>query len=413
MVRAADNEQWQRVFQLLLERSRWDLEAGRGGAPGAQLRLHHGLPAPRRRLRAVPLDPAGDVPLREAKRVRRAALRERRRREASMPPRSGPSASRRAGATTSRGGSPSRSSGPRRARDIRAEQLIHLLGIGLAPATSSSRTRPARPAACARRPTKRAASAGCSAKTSSTQRASCVVVVDLDEVEPLRDRGRALRARRAWRRRPAWPRSVESVPALTEADQRGKTGGLDGRGARRPSVRRCRPRSPRRAPRPSPSWPRPSASPCRARRPRSSRRARVGGEHPDVVGAEAEASRGSARGGRRAAPGAPPRRAAISRHEHQRRQVGIGEVAVVVAPSLLRAGSPACRVPQHGHAARWSPASSTAHCRANSTSSARSTAENELRFFTSVLVPSRRSPAAAHADVRVDAQRALLHVARR
>jgi hypothetical protein len=77
MVRAADNDQWQRVFQLLLERSRWDLEA-RSVEAHLVRSFDYIVDFLRRDEGAEPfqLDPAGDVALREAKRVRRAALRE-------------------------------------------------------------------------------------------------------------------------------------------------------------------------------------------------------------------------------------------------------------------------------------------------------------------------------------------------
>jgi hypothetical protein len=77
MVRAADNENWQRVFQLLLERSRWDLDATSVEAHLVRsfdfivdfLRRDEGA-------EPYAMDPAGDAPLREAKRVRRQAVRD-------------------------------------------------------------------------------------------------------------------------------------------------------------------------------------------------------------------------------------------------------------------------------------------------------------------------------------------------
>lgn len=76
MVRAADTESWQRVFQMVLERSRWDLDDSSVEAHLARsfdyiidfLQRDHSSEACR-------LDPSGAVALREAKRVRRAALR--------------------------------------------------------------------------------------------------------------------------------------------------------------------------------------------------------------------------------------------------------------------------------------------------------------------------------------------------
>ena len=76
MVRAADNENWQRVFQLVLDRSRWDLDDADVSAHLGRsfdyiidfLRHDDGA-------EVCAFDPSGDSALREAKRVRRAALR--------------------------------------------------------------------------------------------------------------------------------------------------------------------------------------------------------------------------------------------------------------------------------------------------------------------------------------------------
>jgi hypothetical protein len=77
MVHAADNEGWQRIFGLMTENSRWDLadaEVGRyiDSAYDSimDLLIHFDQSSPYR------LDPSGDEALREAKRIRRAALRE-------------------------------------------------------------------------------------------------------------------------------------------------------------------------------------------------------------------------------------------------------------------------------------------------------------------------------------------------
>ncbi|HSA56702.1 MAG TPA: zinc dependent phospholipase C family protein [Gemmatimonadaceae bacterium] len=76
MVRAADMESWQRVFQLMLERSRWDLtsdeistylERAFDFIVDLLVRLDRAEP--------MQLDPSGEARLRMAKRVRRAALR--------------------------------------------------------------------------------------------------------------------------------------------------------------------------------------------------------------------------------------------------------------------------------------------------------------------------------------------------
>ncbi len=77
MVRAADSESWQRVFQLLVVNSRWDLPDAhveryleRSFDFVVDLLNRFGESEP------YQLDPAGDEPLRLAKRVRRVALRE-------------------------------------------------------------------------------------------------------------------------------------------------------------------------------------------------------------------------------------------------------------------------------------------------------------------------------------------------
>jgi hypothetical protein len=76
MVYVADSESWQRIFHLVEEKSRWDLaerevETYMGRAfdyiIDLMTRLDHAEP--------YKLDPAGTNPLREAKKVRRAALR--------------------------------------------------------------------------------------------------------------------------------------------------------------------------------------------------------------------------------------------------------------------------------------------------------------------------------------------------
>jgi hypothetical protein len=76
MVYVADTESWQRIFHLVEEKSRWDLSEREVGGYMVRAfdyiidlmsRLDHAEP--------YKLDPAGEVPLREAKKVRRAALR--------------------------------------------------------------------------------------------------------------------------------------------------------------------------------------------------------------------------------------------------------------------------------------------------------------------------------------------------
>jgi hypothetical protein len=77
MVIVADNESWQRIFQLMTENSRWDLADADVGAYLARsydfimdllLRMDRAEP--------FQLDPSGDNALRTAKHVRRRALRE-------------------------------------------------------------------------------------------------------------------------------------------------------------------------------------------------------------------------------------------------------------------------------------------------------------------------------------------------
>ncbi len=76
MVHAADAESWQRIFQMMLENSRWDLSDGDVGTYLVRS-FDYIVDLLRRFDRAEPyrLDPSGDEPLRRAKRVRRLALR--------------------------------------------------------------------------------------------------------------------------------------------------------------------------------------------------------------------------------------------------------------------------------------------------------------------------------------------------
>ena len=76
MVHAADSESWQRIFQIMLEKSRWDLDDGQVGAYVA--RSYNFIIDLLQRMEqsdVYALDPAGDVALREAKRIRRSAMR--------------------------------------------------------------------------------------------------------------------------------------------------------------------------------------------------------------------------------------------------------------------------------------------------------------------------------------------------
>lgn len=76
MVYVADTESWQRIFQLVSDRSRWDL--GRDEVASYMVRSYDYIMDLFNRFEGaepVGLDPAGTRALREAKRVRRAALR--------------------------------------------------------------------------------------------------------------------------------------------------------------------------------------------------------------------------------------------------------------------------------------------------------------------------------------------------
>ena len=76
MVVAADMESWQRVFQLMLERSRWDL-ADNQVASHLTMSFDYVMDLLRRLDRSDPMrfDPSGHDRLRDAKRIRRAHLR--------------------------------------------------------------------------------------------------------------------------------------------------------------------------------------------------------------------------------------------------------------------------------------------------------------------------------------------------
>jgi hypothetical protein len=76
MVYVADTESWQRIFHLVEEKSRWDLTDQEVGKYMVRA-FDYIVDFLSRMDRSEPhrLDPAGTVPLREAKKVRRAALR--------------------------------------------------------------------------------------------------------------------------------------------------------------------------------------------------------------------------------------------------------------------------------------------------------------------------------------------------
>ena len=77
MVYVTDTESWQRIFQLMSEKSRWDLPDTDVGAYLTRS-FDFVVDFLRRVEESEPytLDPSGDTPLRLAKRVRRAALRQ-------------------------------------------------------------------------------------------------------------------------------------------------------------------------------------------------------------------------------------------------------------------------------------------------------------------------------------------------
>lgn len=76
MVRAADMESWQRVFQLMLERSRWDLTALQiSGHVDRAFEYVVDLLVRFEQAEPLRFDPSGEERLRMAKRIRRTALR--------------------------------------------------------------------------------------------------------------------------------------------------------------------------------------------------------------------------------------------------------------------------------------------------------------------------------------------------
>jgi hypothetical protein len=77
IVHAADAESWQRIFQMMLENSRWDLSDDDVGVYLVRS-FDYIVDLLRRfdRAETYALDPSGDAPLRLAKRVRRQALRQ-------------------------------------------------------------------------------------------------------------------------------------------------------------------------------------------------------------------------------------------------------------------------------------------------------------------------------------------------
>ncbi len=118
---------------------------------------------------------------------------------------------------------------------------------------------------------------------------------------------------------------------------------------------------------------------------------------------------------RRAVPASPRARRATARGvDHERRQVRLGEVAVVVRLFLAAHRDGAARRRRRTAASpapRGRPVSTTSICRAISYSIAFCRKRNELRFLTSALVPSVVCALRAHRHVGVAAQAALFHVA--
>jgi hypothetical protein len=77
MVHTADAESWQRIFQMMLDHSRWDLTDGEVGVYLARS-FDYVIDILSRSDSAEPcsLDPSGDAPLRMAKQVRRDTMRQ-------------------------------------------------------------------------------------------------------------------------------------------------------------------------------------------------------------------------------------------------------------------------------------------------------------------------------------------------
>lgn len=76
MVQVADTESWQRIFHMVAEKSRWDLAEHEVEA--YMTRSFDFIVDLMRQLDSaepLKLDPAGTIPLREAKKIRRVALR--------------------------------------------------------------------------------------------------------------------------------------------------------------------------------------------------------------------------------------------------------------------------------------------------------------------------------------------------
>ena len=105
---------------------------------------------------------------------------------------------------------------------------------------------------------------------------------------------------------------------------------------------------------------------------------------------------------------------AMHPRHHQRRQIRLREIAVVVrlflrphrvGPALLRIPQP--RLLHHAAAALRS----RSICRSISYSSAARIKRKLFTFFTSALVPNSFAPLQPHAHIRIAAQRALFHVA--
>ncbi len=76
MVYVADTESWQRIFHMVAEKSRWDLpEAEVGGYMIRSFDYIVDLLNDLGNAEPLTLDPAGTIPLRDAKKIRRVALR--------------------------------------------------------------------------------------------------------------------------------------------------------------------------------------------------------------------------------------------------------------------------------------------------------------------------------------------------
>ena len=223
MVIAADNESWQRIFQLMKERSRWDLaddDVSRYIARSYDfimdllMRMDGAEP--------FRLDPSGDEALRMAKRIRRQVLRE------GDEQRLLEEADRYFGMPSSAlGVRVAASCMPLYAPEPLRQQLIHALRDRRCPSSASSRGRRGRPVAAARRRRSAALRRETRRKPRRSIAMSARVVADLEQTLTLGDRARPI-ARLHHRREDLLGRAVADDVVAHHAEQRGEIGGTDG-----------------------------------------------------------------------------------------------------------------------------------------------------------------------------------------